>query len=63
MNIHQKARMTFHGRALLVKRIAESGWRVAAAAEAAGIALDDVPGRRLGWRPFFVTDRPGGSSQ
>ncbi len=38
MNIHKNARMTFHGRVLLVKRIVESGWPVAAAAEAAGVS-------------------------
>ena len=39
MNVHENARMTVRGRVLLVKRIVESGWRVALAAEAAGISV------------------------
>jgi transposase InsO family protein len=38
MNIHKNARMTVHGRALMVSRICEEGWRVAEAAEAAGVS-------------------------
>jgi transposase InsO family protein len=38
MNTHQHARMTVHGRALLVNRILLAHWRVEAAAEAAGIS-------------------------
>jgi transposase InsO family protein len=38
MNIHKHARMTVHGRALLVHRVAVDGWRVADAARAAGIS-------------------------
>lgn len=38
MNIHKHARMTFRGRVLLVKRVRDEGWRVAAAAEAAGVS-------------------------
>jgi transposase InsO family protein len=38
MNIHKNARMTVHGRALLVRRIKEERWRVADAAAAAGVA-------------------------
>jgi transposase InsO family protein len=38
MNIHKHARMTVHGRALLVRRIEEEGWRVADAAKAGGIS-------------------------
>jgi transposase InsO family protein len=38
MNIHENARMTVHGRALLVSRICDEGWRVADAAEAAGVS-------------------------
>ena len=38
MNIHKNARMTVHGRALLVSRIREEGWRVADAAAAAGVS-------------------------
>ncbi len=37
MNIHKNARMTVHGRVLLVQRI-EAGWRVADAAGSAGIS-------------------------
>ena len=39
MNVHKNARMTVHGRVLLVKRIVEEGWRVASAAEAAGVSV------------------------
>lgn len=38
MNIHKNARMTVHGRALLVCRVCEAGWRVADAAAAAGVS-------------------------
>jgi transposase InsO family protein len=37
MNIHKNARMTVHGRVLLVERV-EAGWRVADAARSAGIS-------------------------
>jgi transposase InsO family protein len=37
MNIHKNARMTVHGRVLLVERVA-AGWRVGDAAEAAGVS-------------------------
>ncbi len=37
MNIHKNARMTVHGRALLIERIA-AGWRVADAAGSAGVS-------------------------
>lgn len=39
MNMHENARMTVRGRVLLVKRIEEDGWRIAAAAEAAGVSV------------------------
>ena len=38
MNIDENARMTVRGRALLVSRICEEGWRVADAAAAAGVS-------------------------
>ena len=38
MNVHQHARMTVHGRALLVSRIRQEGWRVRDAAGAAGVS-------------------------
>ena len=38
MNIHKNARMTVHGRALMVSRICEERWRVADAAAAAGVS-------------------------
>ena len=38
MNVHQHARMTVHGRALLVSRIRQEGWRVMDAARAAGVS-------------------------
>ena len=39
MNTHKNARMTVHGRALLVKRIEIEGWPVGDAATAAGISV------------------------
>ena len=36
MSVHKNARMTVHGRALLVMRVIEEGWTVASAADAAG---------------------------
>lgn len=39
MNIHKHARMTFHGRVLLARRITVEGWRTADAAGAAGISV------------------------
>jgi transposase InsO family protein len=38
MNVHQNARMTVHGRLLLVERVREDGWRVGDAALAAGVS-------------------------
>ena len=38
MNIHKHARMTVHGRALLVHRVKVEGWRVADSAQAAGVS-------------------------
>ena len=38
MNVHKNARLTPQGRALIVRRIREEGWRVDAAAAAAGIS-------------------------
>lgn len=38
MNVHKHARMTIHGRVLLVKRVRVEGWRVADAARAAGVS-------------------------
>ena len=38
MNVHQQARLTPQGRALLVRRVLEEGWRVADAAAAAGLS-------------------------
>ena len=39
MNVHKNARMTVHGRVLLVRRVREQGWRVEDAAEAAGVSV------------------------
>ena len=39
MNIHKNARLTPQGRLLMVRRIEEHGWTVAAAAEAAGLSV------------------------
>ncbi|MEM8760329.1 MAG: IS481 family transposase [Pseudomonadota bacterium] len=38
MNVHKNARMTHHGRVLLVRRVRQEAWRVADAAEAAGVS-------------------------
>ena len=38
MNIHKHARMTVHGRLLLIRRVRQAGWRVIDAAAAAGIS-------------------------
>lgn len=38
MNVPQPARMTVHGRALLVSRVCQDGWRVVDAATAAGVS-------------------------
>jgi transposase InsO family protein len=38
MNVHKNARLTLQGRALLVRRICQEGWRVKDAAAAAGIS-------------------------
>jgi transposase InsO family protein len=38
MNVHKNARMTFHGRLLMVQRVREAGWRVVDAAAAAGVS-------------------------
>lgn len=38
MNMHQNARMSFHGRVLLVKRILTEHWKVSDAAGAAGVS-------------------------
>ena len=49
MNVHKNARMTAHGRLLLVRRVGEHGWRVEDAALAAKLPLSFKPGRiRLG---------------
>ena len=39
MNVHKNARMTVHGRLLLVARVRDRGWRVEDAALAAGVAV------------------------
>jgi transposase InsO family protein len=38
MNVHENARMTVHGRLLLVMRVREQGWRVVDAGLAAGVS-------------------------
>ena len=38
MNVHKNARLTPQGRLLLVRRITEEGWKIADAAQAAGIS-------------------------
>ena len=38
MNVHKNARMTVHGRLLLIERVRVAGWRVVDAAAAAGVS-------------------------
>ena len=38
MNVHKNARMTVHGRLLMVQRVRAAGWRVVDAAAAAGVS-------------------------
>lgn len=38
MNSHKHAGLTFKGRALLVSRVLDEGWKVARASEAAGVS-------------------------
>jgi len=56
MNSHKHARLTSMGRALLVSRVLEMGWTVAAASQAAGISC------RTGykWLARFKTEGPSG---
>ena len=39
MNVHKNARLTLHGRLLMIRRIEEQGWKVADAAAAAGLSV------------------------
>jgi transposase InsO family protein len=50
MNVHKNARMTVHGRLLLVARIRERGWRVEDAALAAGVSLRSAYKWLARWR-------------
>jgi transposase InsO family protein len=50
MNVHQNARMTIHGRALLVARVREQEWRVEAAARAAGVSVRTAYNWLARWR-------------
>lgn len=56
MNSHKHARLTAKGRALLVRRVLDQGWRVARACEAAGVS------ERTGykWLARFRTEGLGG---
>jgi transposase InsO family protein len=56
MNRYKNARMTPFGRALLVCRVREEGWRVAKAAQAAGVSQRTA----YKWLARFRTDGPGG---
>ena len=38
MNVHKHARLTVHGRQLLVGRVLDEGWQVKTAAQAAGVS-------------------------
>jgi transposase InsO family protein len=50
MNIHKNARMTVHGRALLVARVCDHGWRVEDAALAAGVSVRSAYKWLARWR-------------
>src|SRR5690606_13789945 len=54
MNVHENARMTVHGRALLVSRVLDVGWTVAAASDAAGCS------ERTGYK-WLARYRAGGA--
>ena len=56
MNSHKHARLTPMGRALLVSRVLEMGWTVAAASQAGGISC------RTGykWLARFKAEGPAG---
>ena len=42
MNSHKHARLTPKGRALLVNRVLQQGWKVGAASEAGGVSVRTV---------------------
>jgi leucine-zipper of insertion element IS481 len=50
MNVHKNARMTVHGRLLLVAPVRDHGWRVEDAALAAGVAVRTPYKRPAPWR-------------
>ncbi len=56
MNSHKHARLTPAGRALLIRRVLDQGWTMAAAAQAVGVS------RRTGfkWLARFKVEGPGG---
>ena len=56
MNIHSSARITRAGRALLVRRVTQERWSVAAAAEAAGVS----PRTAYKWLSRFEEEGPAG---
>lgn len=53
MNVHKNARLTAHGRALLVRRVLAEGWTVGAASSAAGCS------KRTGYK-WLARSRLGG---
>ena len=70
MNVHKNARMTVHGRLLLVVRVCKQGWRVEDAALAGGVSVRTaykwLARHRAGGVPTSMTaarrptDRPTG---
>ncbi len=60
MNIHKNARMTVHGRALLVSRILDERWRVADAARASASPINGwrAPGRAARQRSVTASRHP-----
>ena len=59
MNIHKNARMTVHGRALLVEPHLRAGWRVADAAGSAGVSERTA----YKWLGRFRGGRRGGAER
>jgi len=56
MNTHKNARLTVHGRALLVRRVVEYGLRVEEAAQAAGVSTRTA----YKWLKRYREEGPGG---
>jgi transposase len=58
MNVHKNARMTVHGRLLLVTRVRDHGWRVEDGALAAGVSVRTAYKWLARWRAGGERARP-----